>query len=86
MNKNRENTHDHSMCIDCFSRLSEYIDNELGDVVCSDVKKHLEECTCCSACLATLRKTIELCGCVGDKPVPENLSARLKSFAIEISQ
>ncbi|MFA6008604.1 MAG: hypothetical protein WC799_01375 [Desulfobacteraceae bacterium] len=86
MNSNLENIHDHSLCIACFSRLSEYIDKELCDAVCSDVKKHLEECTCCSACLTTLRKTIELCGCVADKPVPENLSVRLKALAQEMSQ
>lgn len=86
MNTNREKNHDHSLCIECFSRLSEYIDNELGDAVCSDVKKHLEDCTCCSACLTTLRKTIELCGCVEDKPVPENLTVRLKFLAKEMMQ
>lgn len=86
MNTNPENSHDHSLCIACFSRLSEYIDNELGDAVCSDVKKHLEQCTCCSACLTILRKTIELCGCVADKPVPAKLSVRLKSLAQEMSQ
>lgn len=83
MNANREKKHNHSLCIACFSRLSEYIDNELGDAVCSDVKKHLENCACCSTCLKTLRKTIELCGCVEDKPVPENLSAQLKSLVKE---
>ena len=79
MNTHRD--HDHEICKAYFARLSEYIDQELGDSVCDDIKKHLDGCDCCSACLQTLKKTIELCGCIEDRPIPETLAGKLKALA-----
>lgn len=80
MRTTRQDNHETGICVSCFERLSEYIDNELGDSGCSEVREHLEQCVCCSACYKTLKKTIELAGCQEDAPVPENLSNRLKQI------
>lgn len=80
MSTNHGKTHETGFCVSCFEKLSEYIDNELGDAGCSEVRQHLEHCVCCSACFKTLRKTIELSGCLEDAPVPEGLSNRLKQI------
>ncbi|MBU1169767.1 MAG: hypothetical protein KKD44_09420 [Proteobacteria bacterium] len=70
--------HNHDMCKAYFAKLSEFIDQELGDDVCRDIQKHLESCGCCNACLETLKKTIQLCANIKDKPVPSELSRKLK--------
>jgi len=62
-----------------FAKLSEYIDNELDDVSCEDVKRHLAQCEPCQACLETLKRTVTICHEVDDEPVPENFSERLKT-------
>lgn len=80
MSASHVKTHDHSQCMDCFSKLSEYIDSELGSAVCKDIEKHLENCACCSSCLKSLRKTIELCRSMDEKPVPEEMTRRLKDM------
>lgn len=73
--------HNHDLCKAYFARLSEFIDQELGDEACEEIKHHIEHCDCCSACLDTLNKTIELCRNMKDKPVPSDLSQRLKNIS-----
>ena len=75
-----ETKDDHSFCRSCFERLSEYIDHELGDSGMDEIKKHLENCICCTACYSTLKKTVEICGKLNDKPVPTGFASRLRSF------
>ncbi|MCK4987994.1 MAG: zf-HC2 domain-containing protein, partial [Desulfobacterales bacterium] len=36
--------HDHKHCLEMFDRLSEYLDNELDEVTCKDIEKHVKEC------------------------------------------
>lgn len=70
---------DHSpgQCLEMFKKLSEYIDNELDGSACRALEQHLDECTACRICLATLRKTVTLCRHMDNAPVPEGLSVRL---------
>lgn len=74
-------SHDHEKCRELFASLSEYIDNDLNDTNCEEIKKHIDACKCCSTCLETLKKTIELCGCIEDRPVPGALSEKLRKLA-----
>lgn len=75
------NHHDHSKCIAMFKKLSEYIDNELDQVTCDDIKKHAEECMPCRNCLETLKQTVTLCKSVNDEqPVSEEFSSHLKDI------
>lgn len=80
-----EHDHNHDMCKIYFEKLSEFIDNELPDADCQAIKNHLKTCDCCSACLDTLKKTIELCANLKDRPVPHELANRIKNLFFDIS-
>ena len=79
MSRTSEN-HNHSRCIELFEKLSEYIDDELDEITCKDIERHVKECAPCNACLETLKRTMELCKNLENKPVPEDVSLRLKSL------
>jgi RNA polymerase sigma-70 factor (ECF subfamily) len=49
-------------CRKMFAALSEYVDGDLDPVFCKELEKHMRGCEPCEAFLATLRKTVELCG------------------------
>lgn len=65
--------HDHKHCLDLFEKLSEYIDGELDHATC-------ENCVACFSCLETLKRTVALCKNVSEKPVPLELSQKLKEI------
>lgn len=73
-----ENTHNHSECIKMFARLSEYIDNELDEITCRNIEKHMADCSPCQVCLATLKRTVAFCRNMEQKPVPRDFSFKLK--------
>ena len=72
--------HDHAACIALFTKLSEYIDNELDEVTCKDIEAHLADCPCCNACMETLKRTVAFCREVEERPVPDSLSQRLQEI------
>jgi anti-sigma factor RsiW len=77
--------HNHADCIKMFSRLSEYIDNELDNATCQDIENHVANCKPCKVCLETLKRTVALCRNMKDKPVPEAFSLRLKAILQSLS-
>lgn len=79
-----DHDHDHEMCKAYFARLSEFIDRELPDADCKAIEEHLKNCECCSACLETLRKTIELCANMKDRPVPHELAYKIKRLVFAL--
>jgi anti-sigma factor (TIGR02949 family) len=72
--------HDHKHCLEMFDKLSEYIDGELDHATCEKIQKHAESCVACFSCLQTLKRTVALCNNVGEKPIPLELSAKLKEI------
>ena len=70
--------HNHQHCLEMFEKLSEFIDGELDQATCAEIQKHAEDCVACFSCLETLKRTVALCKTVGDKPIPHNLSEKLK--------
>ncbi|MBI3014351.1 MAG: zf-HC2 domain-containing protein [Candidatus Tectomicrobia bacterium] len=48
-------------CRKLFERMSEYLDGELDLKELADIESHLHLCHHCEACLAALRRTIEVC-------------------------
>lgn len=78
------NGHDHKYCLELFEKLSEYIDGELDHATCSEIKRHAEDCVPCFACLETLKRTVALCKNVEDKPIPLNLSEKLRNIIEQI--
>ncbi|RTZ96156.1 MAG: hypothetical protein DSY90_11380 [Deltaproteobacteria bacterium] len=72
-------------CLEFFKKLSEYIDEELDEESCRKIEKHVEDCAPCQACLETLKATTGLCRRLKEKPVPAELSDRLKKMARELA-
>ncbi len=72
--------HDHQHCLEMFEKLSEFIDGELDQVTCAEIKKHADNCVACFSCLETLKRTVALCKNVGDKPIPQEFSRKLKEI------
>ena len=78
------NGDEHKHCLELFEKLSEYIDGELDHATCSEIKRHAEDCVACFSCLETLKRTVALCKNVEDKPVPLNLSEKLKEIIAQM--
>ena len=72
--------HDHKHCLEMFEKLSEYIDDELDHATCEKIEKHAETCVACFSCLETLKRTVALCKNVTEKPIPLELSQKLKAI------
>ena len=72
--------HDHKHCLEMFEKLSEYIDDELDHATCEKIKNHAENCVACFYCLETLKRTVALCKNVTEKPIPLELSQKLKEI------
>ncbi len=78
--------HDPGHCLSMFEKLSEYIDNELDEITCRDIERHVEECVPCKICLETLKRTVNLCQKVDSLPVPESVSLKLKELIQSMSE
>ena len=72
--------HHHEDCLRLFAQLSEYIDNELDDINCDDIERHIGTCVPCRVCLQTLKRTIEICKETQPRTVPAEFSQRLKNL------
>ena len=53
--------HDGSDCRALFAKLSAYLDNELDEKTCAEIRRHADHCVPCSACIETLKRTVSLC-------------------------
>jgi anti-sigma factor RsiW len=84
MNKEK---HNKAECLEMFARLSEYIDNELDEITCRDIERHMADCKPCQVCLATLKRTIQLCKNMNDQSsLPQDFSLRLKRFIENLTE
>jgi anti-sigma factor RsiW len=54
-------THDPANCKEIFAMLSEYLDLELPEATCEQIREHLAGCPPCIEFLDSLRKTVDLC-------------------------
>ncbi len=66
-------------CKQLLGNLSDYINGELDDELCSELTQHLENCQDCQIVVDTLKKTIYLYHTTAQEPVdvPENVRQRL---------
>jgi anti-sigma factor (TIGR02949 family) len=77
--------HEHKNCRQLLGSLSEYVDGELDDELCSVLEQHLESCENCRIVVDTLRKTVYLYHeSTQDETIPPDIRTRLyKSLNIE---
>ncbi len=77
--------HEHKNCRRLLGSLSEYVDGELDDELCSVLEQHLEDCEDCRIVVDTLRKTVYLYHeSAQTEDIPADIRQRLyKSLNIE---
>lgn len=74
---------DQKHCVAMFEKLSEYIDGELDRASAKEIESHLEVCSACKICLATLKTTVHMCSNISTNPVPEAFSQKLRTLLQE---
>jgi anti-sigma factor RsiW len=65
------------ICLEIVDQLSDYIDGELEDSLCSELEAHLAECPDCRVMVDTMRKTIILYRTQSDRELPWDVRYRL---------
>jgi anti-sigma factor RsiW len=48
-------------CLDILRQLSAYIDDELPEEICAELRRHVGACPNCEEFIASLRDTVRLC-------------------------
>ena len=70
--------HEHKDCRKLLGSLSEYVDGELNEELCSVLEQHMEECENCRIVVDTLRKTVYLYHEVAEtENIPSEMRERL---------
>jgi anti-sigma factor RsiW len=67
-------------CRELFERLSEYVDGELAEELCREIRQHMRDCDPCVAFASTLKKTADLCRRLPEQPLPPAVAANLTAF------
>jgi anti-sigma factor RsiW len=67
-------------CQELFARLSEFVDGELPEGICSEIEAHLSGCEPCEAFLRTLRKTVEICQQLPPDPLSDETKRELREI------
>jgi anti-sigma factor (TIGR02949 family) len=77
--------HEHKNCRQLLGSLSEYVDGELDEELCSMLEQHLEDCEDCRIVVDTLKKTVYLYHATAqDDTIPSDMRERLyKSLNID---
>lgn len=69
---------DHEQCRHLLGSLSDYIDGDLGDELCSEIDRHLQNCENCRIVIDSLRKTVYLYHVTAEPPdMPDDVRERL---------
>ena len=61
MTRRKPHAHDKRRCLDILRQLSAYIDDELPEDVCAELRQHVGACPNCEVFIASLRDTVRLC-------------------------
>ena len=69
---------DHENCRHLLDSLSDYVDETLGEELCDEIDRHLEDCDNCRIVVDSLRKTIYLYRVTAPPAsVPDDVRTRL---------
>ncbi len=64
-------------CQQWLGQLSDYVDGDLAEGMCQEIRRHMQDCQNCRVVVDTLRKTVSLYRVQGQEPTPENVEDRL---------
>lgn len=70
-------------CRELFERLSEFVDGELSQEMCEEIRKHMEGCEPCVRFAKTLKTTADLCRRLPSRRMPPEVAAELQAFLSE---
>jgi len=56
----KQKKHEHKDCRKLLGSISEYVDGELSEELCSALEHHLEDCEDCRIVVDTMKKTVYL--------------------------
>jgi anti-sigma factor RsiW len=82
-------THSHShqagegRCLDILRQLSAYIDDELAEDICAELRRHVGACPNCEEFIASLRDTVTLCRHRQTPPLSSQDRARLRQNILQ---
>ncbi len=65
-------------CKEMFAELSNYLDDELDDSLCTELEKHMNGCEPCKAFLSSLEKSIEQCRTAPNQTPDRRVAAKLR--------
>jgi anti-sigma factor (TIGR02949 family) len=65
-------------CRELFERLSEFVDGELSQEICEEIRKHMEGCDPCVNFAKTLKTTADLCRRMPSQPIPPAVALELQ--------
>jgi anti-sigma factor RsiW len=65
-------------CLDILRQLSAYIDDELPEDICAELRRHIGACPNCEVFIASLRDTVKLCRHHQPPPLSAQDRARLR--------
>jgi anti-sigma factor RsiW len=57
----KSHRHEGGLCLHILRELSAFIDDELSDDICGEIRRHLGACPHCEDFVASLRQTVSLC-------------------------
>lgn len=67
-------------CRAMFSHLSEFVDGELAEELCREIRAHMADCQRCVAVLESLRATIDLCRSLPSPTPPEEVRRAVRAL------
>lgn len=65
-------------CKEIISHLSEFIDGELEECECTEIREHLDKCPVCHSIYDSLLHNIQLCKKMLKIEIPEEIRFRLR--------
>lgn len=76
----RKKTHQtgEGRCLDILRQLSAFIDDELPEDICAELRRHIGACPHCEVFIASLRDTVKLCRHHQPPPLSAHDRARLR--------
>ncbi len=75
--------HSKAHCVKIFRRLSLYLDRELPDNACEEIRKHLHGCDNCEVFLASFKRTVILCRQYPAKPLSPTAKDAIRAAVLK---
>jgi anti-sigma factor RsiW len=79
----RKQTQGKARCLRILRQLSSYIDDELSENICEEIRRHLGACPHCETFVTSLRQTVSLCRHSPAPPLSAAIRALMRKTILE---